>query len=97
MTKVNLDQNLVDLDGQPIKVDEKPFLVGMVLANCLMQGKPEDVKNAVAAYMLGEKLKKGGDIELSPEEVTRLHKAIIASTYNTLIAGQLLIILEAKP
>ena len=96
MTKVNLDFNLVDLDGQAISVDKKPFVVGMVLANCLVQGKPEDVKDAVASYMLAERLKKCGEIELSPEEVTRLHKAIIASTFNTMIAGQLLLLLEAK-
>ena len=97
MTKVNLDAELTGVDGKPIVIDGKSWTVGATLANCVMNGKAENVQDGVAAYMLGEKVRKGGEIELSPEEVTRLHKAIVASQFTILITGQLLILLEAKP
>jgi hypothetical protein len=97
MTKVDLDKELIGLDGKAILMDGKPFHVGPALAHCLTSGRAETVQDGVAAYLLSERLRRGGSIELAPDEVVRLHKAVLASQFTLLLTGQLLFLLEAKP
>ena len=99
MTKIDLDKELVDLFGKPIKMDggSETMKVGMTLAHCLAGKKGESTAETIAEFSLANLLStQKGEIELSPEETIRAQKAVQSSGFSNLVAGALLLYLEAK-
>ena len=90
--KVNLDQALVDFEGDPIKDNkDQDWTLKQAVVNALSTPL-EDDKNmtadkAVSRWKLALRLHDGGEQELSPEEATEIRNRL-PKCYAVMISGQ---------
>lgn len=89
MTK-NVDVPLTDLSGNPLAEPggKQPFVKDVLTAALVnaTEGNPT-AADKYARYKLARKLDKGGDVELSPEDLV-LIKLVVGQVYGPLVVGQ---------
>lgn len=102
--KVNFDQELRFLNGKKLRIKEGEketiLTLKMVCIEALLQSDPTDQEarapgKAMAAYNLAMVINKGGEQEVSSEDVTML-KGRIEKQYAPLVTGQAWDMLEGK-
>ncbi len=100
--KINLDQVFTDLNGEVVKQKingkEVPFALAHAAANALLTENPEKKLSGmdkVRNYDLAVRVYKGGNVDLTPEEIV-LIKSVISDCYAPLITGQAYKMLEGK-
>lgn len=88
--KINLKQNLFNLEGKKLKEDELEVTVGSVLASML--GNSTESTDPLRDYVLAKKLMEAkGELEIDASEVSHLKETITkAPNYLVLVKGQLL-------
>lgn len=90
--KVNLSQQIKNLDGETIKTDDKDLTLGRVCVQALTTPLEADSKLAgekvAARWKLIQRLHGGnGDTELTPEEVAEIRNRL-PQTFTVIVAGQ---------
>lgn len=87
---INLNDQILELDGKPAMNGDKPLTVGLALANVLvLQGQSSD---PLRAYLLAKKLTDNTEtLELDDSDKSFLKDAVEKSDrYLVLVKGQLL-------
>lgn len=95
---VNMDAVLKTLNGEPLIDAGKPVTLKDVCVNALLaqqDGEVVDAKEKFARYELALKVNKGGDVEVTAEEITKI-KDLTGKIYPTLVVGQVFYLLEGK-
>lgn len=96
--KINVDQVLKAIDGSVMKdVDAKGAAIDATLKLALVNAvlAPAEAEK-MKRYELYKRIKQGGDVELTSEEIT-LCKEAVDKTYPTpLVVGQVIEMLEKK-
>lgn len=90
--KVNMNQKLLDLDGDPIADDkDTDWTLSKAVVNSLMTPLEDDKglspEKAIARWKLAMRLHDGGEQELSPEEATEIRNRL-PKCYAVLLSGQ---------
>ncbi len=90
MTIKNFDIALKDIHGDDIIEGDKPALMRTAVVNALMgtianENIPGEEK--AKRYDLGLKINKGGDIDLTVEELATIKK-LVGANFGTLVVGQ---------
>lgn len=89
MTK-NVDSPLCDLSDKPfVGPTGKPSLLKDALTNALIgatEGSPT-AADKYARYRLARKVEKGGDVDLTAEDLVLL-KLVVGQVYGPLVVGQ---------
>ena len=103
--KIDMDYGFKTIDGKEIKAEDasSSLNLGMVCINSLLmtlkddRGQPENLsgKEKLKMYDLSMKMKDGGMIDLTTEEIV-LIKDRVGKAYNVLIVGQAFKILEGN-
>ena len=80
---------LKNLDGVELKDGDKTLTLGLVCANALLVSSSEKEEGSVKAqkYDLALKVYKGGDVEVTTDEISRL-KSEISKAYGPIVVGQ---------
>ncbi|MDD5353300.1 MAG: hypothetical protein PHS93_09090 [Candidatus Omnitrophica bacterium] len=92
--KVNFNQPLKNLDGSPIKDGDKAITLKDVCANALLAVEEKaDGKVKLENWTLAQLVYKGGELDLTAEQVVKI-KDMVAKSYTTLVVGQVLEILK---
>ena len=80
---------LKNLDGVELKDGDKTLTLGLVCANALLVSNSEKEEGSVKAqkYDLALKVYKGGDVEVTTDEISRL-KSEISKVYGPIVVGQ---------
>lgn len=92
--KVNLDQFLVDFEGDPLKILETDELwtlkkaVVNVLSAPIDGDRNVDPEKAVARWRLAVRLQAGGEQEVSPEEAAEIRGRLPKVYPSALLSGQ---------
>ena len=116
--KINLNQKLVDLAGNPLQdrmvkrdkngvvvkgEDDKPEMelvdvtMNKFAANALLHPvKGEEPVDKAGKYLLATKVHKGGDIDLTVEEVALIKACVSADHVPTIVSGQIWEVLDPK-
>jgi hypothetical protein len=89
--KINFSHTFTDIiDGKPIEDQGVVMTLGLIGTRALMQIDPkaeEPGEQKVKDFQLASRIVKGGDIEITAEEATRL-KQRIAKFFGPIIVGQ---------
>lgn len=96
--KVNFGAVLEDFEGKKIVDNERPVTLGAISINSLFAMAKDDNTSGeekLKRYDLGMRLKKGGVVDVTAEEVTLL-KNLIGKFYSVLVVGQAYKILEGE-
>ena len=102
-TIFNMSRELITIDGKPLtksNVDDEIMTLGKVSVNALMFMDGNDVKKIggkekVERFELAMRLNKGGEQELSSEQIV-LVKGLIDSCYGPAVVGPSWILLDQK-
>lgn len=92
--KIDLNQPLYELNGNEVK----DFDLKKACVDCLMLSDPEekvDGQTKLERYTLGLVINKGGEVDLTAEQITKL-KERVGKYANTIIVGQVYELLEGK-
>ncbi|MCD6262343.1 MAG: hypothetical protein J7J52_04905 [Deltaproteobacteria bacterium] len=95
---VNMSAELKTLDGEPLIDAGKPVTLKDVSVNALLAQQERetlDAKEKLARYELALKVNKGGDVEVTVEEIAKI-KDCVGKVYPTLVVGQVFHLLEGK-
>src|ERR1700736_5041438 len=94
--KINFDQVLNDLDGEPIVADGKPLTLCRVARNALLARFQDESPSGEESYHRHE-LARGakGESDWTPEDVVLLKK-LIAKAYTPLVIGPAFDAIEPK-
>ena len=104
MSKIKTDTALLDMLSEEIKTSVTPgkqpelLTLKTVLINCLINeadGEKTDAKGKLDRYDLALRVKVGGDVEMSAEEV-KMCKESIAKQFPVLVTGQAHRLLEGQ-
>lgn len=100
MTKVDLTKSLFDLDGStPIMDGPSPLILKTILRRILaLPSSPEQnlsPDDHVKRFELSVELISRTSIEFDNEQITLLKK-LVSKNYNTLVAAQVIRLLEGK-
>jgi hypothetical protein len=92
--KIKTDTPLKLLDGQPLNgEDGRAMTLKAVCVNALLASFDEDrnmlPEKALARWKLAVRLHAGGDVEVTPEELTEI-RARVPKQYTVLVSGQAL-------
>lgn len=91
MPKKNFDFDLLDIDGAPLKEGEKVIQARTIVVNALMSNNPQEAiggEEKARRYGLGILANKGGELDLTPEDIALL-KDLIGKFYAPIIVGQI--------
>lgn len=94
----NFDVPFLDFDGNAVKENDKEILLGSLIFNAIQQSKDNsDIsgEEKYGRFKLIEKIVKGGDIELTIEELATIKKCIGSGIYTPLVVGRVYDLLEA--
>jgi len=99
--KINVDQVLKNLDGSNLKDSVNGEVVDAILQTALINAilapsKDDNGVTKIQKYELARKIYKGGEVELTSEEITVCKKAVEATYPSPLIVGQVVEMLENK-
>jgi hypothetical protein len=103
--EINTDIEMLSMMGDPIKTPLEPgkppevLTLKNVLLNCLInetEGDKLDAKKKIERYDLALRVKDGGKVELTAEEIS-LIKESISKQFPVIVTGQAHRILEGKP
>ena len=98
MKKLNFNLPITNLKGEPMNQGGEKMMMHEIIANMLSIAKPVDSNKAVRQLDVALKLYNSkGEIELDDNDVTMIKKITEASGTSTLIIGQIIKIIEAKP
>ncbi len=89
MTK-NVDAPIRDLNGTPLTDATGPVTVGSVCLTALLTATADDKSTPaekVSKWKLAQRIHKGGDVALTPEDLTAL-KAAVGPLFGPLVVGQ---------
>ena len=90
---INFDEKLKTLKGEDLKEQETIITLKDVCANALLANEEKmEGRIKLENWNLAQEIYKGGEIELSSEDIVKI-KNLIGKFYPTLIAGQVLKIL----
>lgn len=91
--KIKAESRMVTLTGEDYKTgDGKEITLGMVLAEGLASS---EAGGKMKSYTLASKLYSGVDVEVDAADMVLIKKAVEeCKTYNNLILGQALLMLE---
>lgn len=97
--KIDVGQVLKTLSGRPMEDDEKkPLTLKWACVNSLLAHYPKeeiDGTEKMKRFKMAYKIEKGGEVELSAEEVAKV-KTLVSQSMTTLIVGQSHLMLERK-
>ena len=97
--KISFSTTFTDLiDGKPIEDQGVVMTLGIIGTRALMQMDPkaeEPGEQKVKDFQLAQKIVKGGEIEITADEATRL-KHRIAKFFGPIIVGQAWPLLDGK-
>jgi len=105
MPKINTDTVLKNMLGGPLETPlapgqkPEPLTLVTVLIQCLINeadGEKLDTVGKVARYDLALRVKNGGEIEFTSDEIT-MCKNSIAKQFPVLVVGQTHRLLEGQP
>lgn len=89
--KIDFDSTINDLNGKPVMQGEKPLDLRDLAVNSLMAVLDDERHlngdEKMARFTLAMKVKDGGEVDLTPEEVSKL-KALIGKCYSALAVGR---------
>ena len=92
--KRDLDQPLLDLDGEDF---EPPLTLGTVCYQATAGNTPFDsalqMDEKLKLYALAKKVHKGGEVELTAEDIALLKKRVAAG-FGTMVTGRACEMLE---
>lgn len=96
----NFDQTMKDLEGKPIKDEnEKEITLKSIAVGALMASYPDEQnlsgEEKFKRYNLAVKINKGGEIEVSAEDISDLKK-LIGKGFSVLAVGSAYKLLEAN-
>lgn len=95
MAKINLEQKILDLEGEPIKLGDKDITFGRAIALCLVSGNKSS--DPMRAYILAQSFLKEDtkEVDLNQSDMDFIKSAIkSADNYTDIVKGQLLIALK---
>lgn len=91
---VNFDTQLVNLKGEALKENDTPVTLKDICANALLANDEKmEGRIKLENWNLAQLVYKGGEIELTAEQVVKM-KDMVAKHFPTLVAGQVLNILD---
>ena len=96
--KVNFSQVLLDLEGNALKDGGKDVTLGAMAAQALLAADPntpESGEEKARAYDVATKVYRGGEVELSVEDVS-LTKKKIGQHMTAIVVGQAFRMLEQQ-
>ena len=95
---LDFNQEIKDGEGQVIEVDKKPLTLGRAAATALFANLPGDDKASAEEKfkrgMLALKVRGGGDLAVTAEEIALMKKAV-AAAYGPLIVARVWPMLDA--
>lgn len=103
--KINIDQKLKNYAGAILKDQaDKELTLKWICTEGLLQavgkpdGKAEELTGTelMARYQLGHRIDKGGEVELSAEEVTKIKALIVKLGWGPMLIAQSHLMLERK-
>lgn len=92
--KVDLNQKLLDFEGDPIKIAENDEVwtlkkaVVNSLGAALDADKGQDYEKAIKRWKLAVRLQEGGEQEIEAEELVEIRKRLVTCYPSALISGQ---------
>lgn len=91
----NFDVQILNTNDEPETENEKPLTALSIVKTTLFTTLQEDIDGVEknARYELWQRIKSGGDVDISPEEIVML-KARIGKIFNVNAVGQLYKILN---
>lgn len=92
----NFDVQILDLNDEPEVENDKPLMASLIVRNALFATLQEDTDGVEknTRYELWQRIKGGGDVDITPEEIVML-KIRIGKVFNVNAVGQLYKILNA--
>lgn len=94
----NFDTELKDLDGKVIIENQAPIPMKKIVVNALLATYPDEPnlngEEKLARFSLAERVNKGGDVEFSTEDLSKL-KTLVGKFHGPLVAGQIIRHIEA--
>lgn len=95
--KINFDQQIKDLTGNPIKEEGKEVVLKTVCVNALLASNPKKEisgQEKLDRYELARKVNDGGEVEITSEEIVKIKESV--DIYPTIIYGEVCNLLEQK-
>lgn len=98
--KIDFAQTLRDLDGKPIKKGKIDMSLASICVDALLSLDPKntaniDGKEKVVRYELAKRIHKGGVVDLTTDEISKIKK-LVGKLYFPIIVGQAFMMLENK-
>lgn len=97
--KINVDQPLLTLDGQPVVEGGKPVLVkDVLLMACLASLETDRQQQGLAyrLYTLANLVHAGGELDIEAADAAFLQQRVEAVGFSPLAVGQLTDLLNAR-
>lgn len=87
--KLNFDIELKNLSGEPVIENDKPVILRNLVTNAVLvpeEGEEGEIK--LTKWNLALKIDKGGEIDLTPEEVV-LIKRMVGKYHIPMVVGRI--------
>ena len=89
----NFDGNILDLDGKEMKetkpgsMEQTPISVKTICVNAILSNdEKRPGEEQIKRYQLAKRINKGGDVEVTAEEIALIKKAV-AANFPPIVTG----------